>query len=109
MDDAAKIAAIVSKGAKMVHAGDPSAYEAFRSGKGLFDVSPDGRFIDDFKEKNRAEFEQVYEDRTISYPGIGDIEVLYHKHASREAATAELQEIDKELENAAETKMPLSE
>ena len=85
-----------------VHVADLRAYEAFRDGLILFDVTPDARLLTEFKSKNNSEFGPSMalradgSFRAIMYQPGQVIWTLYHKYAILERLTPMLQDMEKD-------------
>jgi hypothetical protein len=61
MDDTTLVEAISARGSSdLVHISDPKAYEAFRDGLILFDVSPDAAGLRAFVDQSTSEFGNAF-------------------------------------------------
>ena len=97
MDDEAILRVFCASGA-FVPVTDPKAYESFRDGKPLADISPNAELLDEFRQKNEAEFGGMFarhaDGRYPSTPSYGKkIWLTYHRHAAAERQSKDLQQI----------------
>jgi hypothetical protein len=83
-EDEVAIAAISASGV-FVHAGSKEAYEAFRDGRPIFDITPDARLLRKFQADNKSEFgKDIHTNsdgtfRFYNHPGIGKrVYFTYH-------------------------------
>ena len=79
------VIAAISAGNVFVHAGSKEAYEAFRDGRPIFDITPDARLLRKFQADNKSEFgKDIHANsdgtfRFYNHPGIGKrVYFTYH-------------------------------
>ena len=89
VEDILLIQSITEAAPGMVHVYDPSAYEAFREGRVLFDIGQPPKGLQEFMEKNRSEFGGAFVlagDGSFTWFKRDNrkIYVLSHRHASAE-------------------------
>jgi hypothetical protein len=82
-DEEAIISEVRRRSPDLVHVKDPKAYEAFTDGKLLFDISVDGKLLDEFQAQNKGEFERDFVRGSLADVGstMGrTLYCLYHEH-----------------------------
>lgn len=99
---AALVAQIESANPDMVYAGGASAYEAFSSGKTLFDLSPNADLLREFQLANASEFgSDIYVEANGSFRsftwGGEEVYCTYHIHRLQKYKTGpELSQLERD-------------
>ena len=81
-----------------------AAYNAFATGKAIFDISPNAELLEEFAERNASEFYGDQIERgpdgkfrsMIFDPGAPRVFFTYHKHKAREVLVKELQGLERQ-------------